>query len=138
MSKLSFTEAFAKYGAKLVNAQWAFSAIARDGALVVSCWQHKFTIPSKGVLRYSDHISRWQRSAPGRNLLITHLEQAYKEKLRVRLIIASTKETAAVDAGDDVSGASKTFHLKEDFVGQIVSFDGDLFVIDFAKQQAGE
>lgn len=75
---------------------------------------------------------------PGRNLLINHLEQAYKEKLRVRLIIASTQETAAVDAGEDVSGASKTFHISEDFVGQVVSFDGDSFVIDFAKQQAGE
>jgi hypothetical protein len=134
MGKLSFTEAFAKYGAKLANPQWAFSAIAKDGALVVSCWQHKFTIPSKGILRYSDRLSRWQRSAPGKNLLITHLEQAYKENLRVRLIIVSTQETAAVDAGEDVSRASKTFHLKEDFIGKVVSFDGDAFVIDFAKQ----
>lgn len=136
MSKLSFTDAFAEYGAKLANPQWAFSAIADDGALVLSCWQHKFTTPSKGILRYSDRLSRWQRSAPGKNLLITHLEQAFKDKLRVRLVIASTPETAAVDAGVDVSGASKTFHLKKDFIGEVVSFDGDAFVIDFAKQQA--
>lgn len=135
MSKLNLTDAFAIYEAKLANPQWAFSAIAPDGALVISCWQHKFTTPSKGVLRYTDRLSRWKRNTPGKNLLSTHLDQAFKNKLRVRLVIVSTPETAAVDAGDNVSGASKTFHVKEDFIGEVVSFDGDGFVMDFAKQQ---
>ena len=136
MSDLSFTEAFASYGAKLANAQWAFSAIADDGSLVISCWQHKFTIPEKGILRYSDCLSRWRRlNTPGRKLLIEHLGQAHKEKLRVRLVIASTKETGIVDAGEDAGGLPKTFHLREDFVGQVVSFDGDAYVIDFKKQE---
>ncbi len=37
MSKLNYTDAFAKYGAKLVNPRWAYSAIADDGSMVRSC-----------------------------------------------------------------------------------------------------
>ncbi|MFO0967740.1 MAG: hypothetical protein U0793_19435 [Gemmataceae bacterium] len=48
MAELKFTEAFAKYGAKLSNPQWAFSALASDGALVLSCWQHKIRIKNGG------------------------------------------------------------------------------------------
>lgn len=134
MAELRFTEAFAKYGAKLANPMWAFSAIAADGALVLSCWQHKFKVPEKGVLRYSDKLSRWQREGHiGKKLLTAHLTQAYEQKLPVRLIIAATTDPARVDAGEDASGLPKTFHLKEDFVGQVVSFDGDAYVIDFKK-----
>jgi hypothetical protein len=137
MSEISFTEAFAKYGATLPNPQWAFSAIAQDGALVISCWQHKFTSPEKGVLRYSDCLSRWMRlNTPGKNLLMTHLAKAHNENLPVRLIIASTPDTAIVDAGEDASGLRKTFHVREDFIGQVVSFDGDAYVIDFKKAQS--
>ena len=136
MSELTFTEAFAKYGAVLKNAMWAFSAIADDGSLVLSCWQHKFTIPEQGVLRYNDRLSRFRQiNTQGKNLLIEHLRRAHDEQLLVRLVIASTKDTASVDAGRDASRLPKTFHLKEDFVGRVVSFDGDEFVIDFKKQE---
>ena len=134
MSDLTFTEAFAKYGATLSNIQWAFSAIAPDGALVISCWQHKFSIPQKGVLRYSDCLSRWkQLNTPGRNLFVKHLRQAYTDKLPVRLIIASAKDPEKVDTGEDASGIRKTFEVREGFVGQVISFDEDAYVIDFKK-----
>lgn len=133
MNNLSFTEAFAKYGAKLANPQWAFSAIAEDGSLVLSCWQHKIDI-KKGVWRYSDCLSRLRRQTPGRNLLAAHLDQTQKEKLRVRIVIVSTKETGVVDAGEDASRLPKTFDVREDFIGQVVSFDGDAYLIEFKKQ----
>ena len=133
MRDLTFTEAFGKYGATLSNPQWAFSAIAPDGALVIDCWQHKMTIPEKGVLRYSDCLSRWKQvNTPGRNFFIKHLQQTYTEK-HGDLIIASAKDTAKVDAGEDASGIEKTFDVREEFVGQVVSFDGDTYVIDFRK-----
>jgi hypothetical protein len=136
MSELSFTAAFASFGAKLANPMWAFSAMADDGALVISCWQHKFTMPEKGLLRYSDRLSRWQRmNMPGKNLLITHLTQAYEQKLPVRLVIASTSDTATVDAGEDASRLSKTFHVRKEFTGQVVAFDGDAYQIDFRKRR---
>jgi len=36
---LTYTEAFAKFGAKLNNQQWSVSAFGADGCLVVSLWQ---------------------------------------------------------------------------------------------------
>jgi len=135
VSNLNFTEAFARYGATLPNPQRAFSAIAPDGALVISCWQHKFTMPEKGLLRYSDCLSRWKDlKHPGRNLFVKHLGQAHTERLPVRLIIATAKDTGKVDAGEDASGLQKTFDVREEFVGQVVSFDGDAYVIDFRKR----
>jgi hypothetical protein len=138
MSDLKFTEAFEKYGAKLSNPQWAFSALAGDGSLVISCWQHKITIPEKGLMRYTDALSRFRLHTPGKNLLTTHLGQAYQEKLPVRLVIVSAKDTGPVDAGEDVSGLAKTFHIRKDYVGSVVSFDGDAFVIDFRKEEGGK
>jgi hypothetical protein len=136
MGDLNLTEAFAKYGAKPVNRQWAFSAI-EDGSLVLSCWQHKITT-EKGVWRYSDCLSRLQSQTHGRNLLEKHLGQAHNEKLRVRIVIVATNEAgiAIVDAGEDASKIEKTFDVREDYIGQVVSFDGDAYVIEFKKQVA--
>jgi hypothetical protein len=136
MSDLTLTDAFAKYGAELDTA-WAFSAIADDGSLVISCWQHKFTIPRKGVLRYTDELSRWEQPlSPGRELFAKHLRQAHDENLPVRLVIVSTKDTARVDAGDDATKLRKTFDLREGYIGTIASFDGDNYTIDFQKQES--
>jgi hypothetical protein len=44
-----------------------------------------------------------------------------------------TQDTAVVDAGEDASNIRKTFHVRKDLVGQIVSFDGDKYVLDFKK-----
>jgi putative restriction endonuclease len=103
MPRLTFTAAFAKYGAKLPNRMWAVSAIAPDGSLVISCWQHLFSSPEKGVLRYTDRLSRWKGNAAGNNLLHAHLTKAQEEGLPVRLVIVSTTNTDAVEAGEDAS-----------------------------------
>jgi hypothetical protein len=103
MSELKITEAFAKYGARLANRQWAFSAISDDGSLVLSCWQHKITIEN-GDWRYSDCLSRFKRQAPGKNLLLAHLEQAHNEKLRVRIVIISTCRSGVARAGMAIGG----------------------------------
>ena len=134
MAKLNFTEAFAKYGATLANPQWAVSAIANDGSLVMSCWEH-YIKKHGDCLRYEDTLSRWSGNAAGNNLLRTHLTQAFNEKLPVRLLIASTTETDAVDYGHDASKVKKKFHIRPEIIGEIVSFDGDSFVIDFRKKQ---
>ncbi len=133
MANLRFTEAFAKYNAKLVNPQWAVSAIADDGALVMSCWSHYITRHNE-ALRYTDTLSRWSGNAAGNNLLRQHLTQAVDNKLPVRLIIASTEETDIVDNGHDASQVKKKFHVRPELIGEIISFDGDNFVIDFFKK----
>jgi hypothetical protein len=133
MSNIGFVEAFEKFNAKLVNPMWAVSAIATDGAMVMSCWSHAFKFGGKGVLKYTDNLSRWGGNELGRDLLKEHLSKAFIEKLPVRLVIATTIDTASVDAGHDASKISKTFHIREDVVGQLSEYDGDNYVIEFKK-----
>jgi hypothetical protein len=136
MGVLTLTDAFAKYGAEL-DSKYAFSAIADDGSLVISCWQHKFTIPRKGVLRYTDQLSRWQQPlSPGRELFASHIRKAHSESLPVRLVIVSTRDTASVDAGDDATKLKKAFDIRMGYLGAIASFDGDLYTIDFQEQKS--
>jgi hypothetical protein len=100
MPKLSLTAAFARYGTKLANPQWAVSSMSPADELVVSCWEHYFS-PHDGALRYRDHLSRWSGNRIGNNLLRQHLVQAPEQGLSVRLVIAHAKDTAHVDSGAD-------------------------------------
>ncbi len=132
MKKLTLTDAFANYGAKLKNTRWACSAIADDGALVISCWQHFLKSYDNGHKRYHDHLSRWLGNHQGRNLLAKHLKMAIEDNLQVRLVVATlddTKESISTDG--DASLLSKTFSIEKNLVGKVVEFDGDSFVIEF-------
>ena len=135
MSDLSFTEAFKAYGAKLANPMWAYSAIAQDGALVLSCWSHKLKL-SDGVLRYTDQLSRWKANTPGKRLLIEHLSMAKDANTPVRLVIAKTEQTDVVDRGDDASTIKKTFFVKPEVVGRVTHFDGENFELEFRRASA--
>ena len=59
VTKLGLVEAFHRYRAKQANSHWAVTAIAEDGSLVVSCWQHLFRKASSEVMRYEDRLSRF-------------------------------------------------------------------------------
>jgi len=131
MANLGFVEAFAKFGARLINPMWAVSAIADDGALVMSCWSHQCKPSSKGILLYNDRLSRWGGNGQGCNLLKIHLAQTIAGDFPVRMIIATTSETEAVENGQDASKIKKTFHIREDVVGRVSMFDGDNYVIEF-------
>jgi len=135
MRELGLSEAFARYGARLTNPQWAVTAIAEDGALVVSCWAHYLGRPSAGLLRYEDQLSRWAHNVAGTNLARRHLEQALRDGLQVRLVIGTSGDPKSVDAGASASDSPKTYHVREDLVGRVVEFDQDRFVIDFARAQ---
>lgn len=133
MAKLSYTEAFGRYGATLRNVQWAFSAVAEDGAVVLSCWDQYLTIPEKGVLRYTDTLSRRQHKKHGAPLLEQHLRLAKEERRPIRLVIAYTEATEVVDQGKSAAGLKKDFEVRPDLVGRLTEFDGDRYVIDFAR-----
>jgi hypothetical protein len=77
MTTLTYTEAFRTFGAKLVNPMWAYSAVAEDGAMVLSCWSHKLKLHD-GVLSYQDRLSRWEPNTPGKNLLVQRFSKAVK------------------------------------------------------------
>ena len=133
MATLSFTEAFKAYGAKLVNPMWAYSALAEDGALVVSCWSHRLKLKD-GVLSYTDRLSRWGAHTPGKSLLTEHLLKARDSALPVRLVVATTDRPEVVEQGGDASTISKTFHVKQEVVGKVVAFDGENFVLEFRRK----
>lgn len=133
MADLRFLEAFAKFGAKPLNPMWAVSAIADDGALVISCWAHLCKRGGKGVLLYTDCLSRWGGNELGGNLLKSHLAQAVAGNLTVRMVVATTAETEAVDQGRDASKVKKIFHVREDVVGRVASFDGDNYTLEFRR-----
>lgn len=131
MSDLGFVEAFAKFGAELDNPMWAVSAIASDGALVMSCWAHCFRRGGPGSLIYADRLSRWQGNELGGGLLKRHLELAQAGALPVRMVVATASDTEAVDHGHDASKVKKTFHIRDDMVGRVTEFDGDNYVVEF-------
>jgi putative restriction endonuclease len=130
---LTYTEAFRAFGAKLVNPMWAYSALADDGAIVLSCWSHKLKLRD-GVLRYEDRLSRWEPNTPGKNLLIQHLTKARDEALPVRLVVATTDQPDVVDRGEPADKIKKTFHIKPEVEGRVVLFDGDNFRLEFRRQ----
>jgi|SRR5688572_19433026 len=133
MPNLSYTEAFRAYGAKLVNPMWAYSAIAEDGAIVISCWSHKLDLHD-GVLTYTDRLSRWEPNTPGKNLLIEHLTMGKNQGLPVRLVVATTDQPDVIDRGDQARDIRKTFHVKPELVGKVTLFDGDNFSVEFRKK----
>lgn len=129
----SFTECFAKYGATLVNPMWAASARAPDGAIVVSGWASNFSRPDKATLRYTDDLSQWQGNRLGKDLLSEHLRLAQSESLPIRLIVVTAQNKLPAGTPWDASKVSKTFHVKQDVTGTLISFDGAAYVIDFKK-----
>lgn len=130
MQKLTLTAAFATYGATLKNTRWAFSAIARDGSLVLSCWKHFLKSFVDGHKHYEDHLSRWATDTPGKKLLTEHLKLAVARDLPVRLVVATVDEPAK-DLEREAGTRQKTFSVHVDMVGKVVEFDGNRFAIDF-------
>ena len=131
MKKLTLTAAFANYGAKLKNTRWAYSAIANDGALVISCWRHFLKTDVDGHMSYKDNLSRWQSNHPGKNLLADHLRQAFQGNLPVRLVVATLGDPKKSSVRGNASSDPKTFSIEKDLVGKVVEFDGDAFAIEF-------
>jgi hypothetical protein len=130
MSTLTLTDAFAAFGAKLRNVRWAMSAIAKDGALVISGWAHRLTRNATGE-RYEDRLSRWVSNKMRQRLLREHLTTAVERGLPVRLVVATLDDPSNDIPGDDGSKYPKTFSIRPDLVGAVDEFDGDHFVIEF-------
>jgi len=133
---LSYTEAFAKYGATLTNQQWSVSAIGPDGSLVVSLWQDGLKRGEKSTLVYTDTLSQWKGNAVGRSELQKHLRAIQVSGAAIKLVLAhpaSLAEAAKVGQVADESEIKKTFSIREDLVGKLESFDDDTLRIVFAR-----
>lgn len=131
MADLGFSEAFAEYGAKLKNVQWSVCADAPDGALVVSLWQHHFDPPKNGLITCRGSFARW--SGPGNAEFRQKVTAAFNTKQPIKLVIARTESTDAVESGADASVLKKAFSIKKDWIGRVVSLEGDDYVFEFAR-----
>ena len=129
MPGLAFAEAFSKYGAKLHNVQWSVCADAPDGSLVVSLWQHHFGKPKDGKILCRDSFARW--SGPGNSEFRQKVAKAFAEQQPVKVVIARTTESAAVQTGADASTLKKTFSIKEDWHGRVSAIDGENYEFEF-------
>jgi hypothetical protein len=123
MSK-TLIDAFAKFGAKPKNRLRGRSAIAEDGALVLSCATPHFRRPSPGVLRYEDVLSRDPSDRAGTALLGEHLALARDGQLPIRMVVVA-------DGGDGKTRYN--IYARPDVVGRLTEFDGDHFVVDFTR-----
>ena len=122
------TEAFAKYGAKLKNFVWSVAAKNNRGELVLSLWKQYFK-PGVGVITYIDKASRWK--GPGNNEFRLYLDAAFKNGQIIRAVIGRTNDEEAVASGVDAHSLDNTFHLREDWIGEVTVWDGDNFEIEF-------
>jgi hypothetical protein len=123
---LSVMDAFGKFGAKPANRVRALSALAADGAMVLSCWAQYFGHPSRGVLRYEDRLSREPSESKESVLLGQHLTLALDGALPVRMVVMSMQGDAR---------STRTVHVRPDLIGKVVKFDGDHFIIDFTRRE---
>src|SRR5262249_9619482 len=106
---LSLIDAFDRFRAKPSNRVSSLSAIAADGAMVLTCSSANFRHPSRGVLRYEDRLSRDAPESKDNQLLSEHLILARDGALPIRMVVMST---AANKAG------SRSFHVRPDLLGK--------------------
>jgi len=64
------------------------------------------------------------------------IEKAFQTNQVVRCVISKTDNEEAVDRDDDASKLKNTFHIKEDWLGKVTSWDGDNFEIQFVMKKA--
>ena len=127
MENLTLVDAYARFGAKAANRLRALSAIAEDGAMVLSCSPPHFGRAAKGVLRYEDRLSREAEPTAGNQLLAQHLARARDGELPVRMVVVAA---VAAPSGK----VSRNIHVRADLVGKVTKFDGDHFIVEFTRE----
>lgn len=132
MPSLAFAKAFAAYGAKLRNVQWSVCAEAPDGSLVVSLWQHHFEPPKNGEVVCRDSFARW--SGPGNKEFRERVTKAFAANQPVRVVIAHSDDVSSIQEGNDASTTRKSFSIREDWHGRVLSIDGDNYAFVFTRR----
>ena len=120
---------FARFGARLVNRQWAVSALTPT-EMVASLWFHRMKSEDSRLV-YRDFLGRW--SGNGSRLMGEHLAAAIEDQRPVRLVMVRTDCVELVESGGDASKARNVFKARPEWVGRVERFDGDHFTIVFEK-----
>jgi hypothetical protein len=50
------------------------------------------------------------------------------------VVIARTDDEEAIRRGDDASKLKNRFHIREDWIGKVILWDGDNFEIEFCAE----
>ena|SRR5579871_2933298 len=122
---LSLTDAFDRFRAKPNNRFSSLSAIADDGAMVLTCSSGYFKHPTRGVLRYEDRLSREGPESKENQLLGEHLTLARDGELPIRMVVVSAP----------TNHSGRTFHVRPDLLGKLIKFDGDHYIVDFVRPE---
>lgn len=126
MEPVSLADAYRKLGATSGNRTGTLSAMASDGAMVLSCTLPYFHRPARGVLRYKDRLTRDDTETADKQLLRQHLARARDEALPVRMVVLS-------DVAAPSGRATRHAYVRADLEGRVTAFDGDLFIVDFKR-----
>ena len=132
MSDANLLDAFARY--KVKSSSRARSALTADRALVLSCFYNRFHRAEVGILRYEEDLPADAGSIA--TLLRTHLAEALKSELDVKVIIAMATERApSLETVPNAPTRTRrmSFHARMDLVGRVTLFDGSRFVVEFRK-----
>jgi hypothetical protein len=130
MAHLTLVEAFAKFGGKPTSRLHSFSAMAADGAMILSCAAGRYAHPTPGVLRYEHRLSSESEHPAEAQALGEHLSLARDGNLPIRMIVVNRSPA------DEDGKSTRTVHVRPDLVGKVIKFDGDHFIVDFVR--AGE
>lgn len=120
----NLSTAYASFGAKAVNGLRSLSAMAADGALVLTCEYPYFVRSVPGILRYQDSVSRSGDDHRGTGALREHLAFARSSECAVRMVVVSPARTGRT---------ARAVHVRNDLTGRVTDFDGDHFVVDFSR-----
>jgi hypothetical protein len=120
----NLSTAYASFGAKAVNGLRSLSAMAADGALVLTCEYPYFVRSVPGILRYQDSVSRSGDDHRGTRALREHLALARSSECAVRMVVVSPARTGRT---------ARAVHVRNDLTGRVTDFDGDHFVVDFSR-----
>jgi hypothetical protein len=126
MANLNLAEAFAKLGGKAANRLHSLSAIATDGAMILSCTAGRFGHPAQGVLRYEDRLTRDSERPAEKESLAAHLTLARDGNLPIRMIVITERPGLQ-------EKPVRTVHVRPDLIGKVIKFDGDHFIVDFVR-----
>jgi hypothetical protein len=135
MSDANLLEAFARY--KVKSSTRARSALTADRALVISCFYNRFHRADVGVLKYEEDLAADTGTVA--TLLRTHLAEALKSELDVKVIIAMAAERASAketDSREPARAPRMSFHPRMDLIGRVTFFDGNRFMVEFRKARA--
>lgn len=123
IDSVSMERAFSSFGADAAGRRRPLSGIAEDGSLVLVCRSGGFTRPGVGVLRYTAQLSTETVAIAQVSKLRTQLTDALSAGTEVRLVI----ETIATEK------TAGRIHVRPDLPGKVATFDGDAYVVDFAR-----